>query len=278
MPAPQVADDALSAVLPNEITFVKPIGTGGQRAVYLVEAEGERRVLKLMFEAARERAEREVAIGQNFDHPGLVTILSELFKVEVEGEKCVFFMEQFVDGESLDEIDEMEICEVLDLGADLIAASEYLFADHRLVHRDIKPANIMRRTEGGFVLLDTGVARHQELDGLTAPDAPHGPGTLGYLAPEQLQASKGHELDSRADQFTIAAVMFEQLAGHLPFDPQSGNYRTLLMTGTIGSWDDIPEPLRPLLDRMLQPKAHLRYRHGRATAAIDATKEAEKCS
>ena len=64
-----------------------------------------------------------------------------------------------------------------------------------------------------------------------------GPGTPGYLAPEQLQAAKGHELDWRADQFAIGIVAYEQLTGRLPFDPNRASYRTLLTTGTIAAWD-----------------------------------------
>ena len=137
----------------------------------------------------------------------------------------------------------------------------------------------MRRPDGSFVLLDVGVARHQDLDTLTAFNAPHGPGTPGYLAPEQLVASKGHDLDSRSDQFAIATVIFECLSGHLPFDPTAGSYRTLLTTGTVGKWDGVPDAARELLERMLQPKPHRRYRPGHVVAAIEPIKKEEaKCS
>jgi serine/threonine-protein kinase len=231
-----------------------------------------------MNEDAWERAEREVAVGQKFNHPGLSMILSDLFKIEVEESDYIYFLEEFIEGDSLGAVSQMDLCEVLQLGEELIEAVQYLYDEHHLVHRDVKPANIMRRQDGNFVLLDVGVARHQDLDTLTAFNAPHGPGTPGYLAPEQLAASKGHDLDSRADQFAIAIVIFERLCGRLPFDPAAGSYRTLLMTGTVGKWDGVPDVVRPLLGRMLQPKPHRRYRPGYVTAAIEQAKEGAGCS
>jgi serine/threonine-protein kinase len=273
-----VSDSQISTALPPELSFVRRLGVGGQRVVCLVDPEGDQVVLKLMNEDARERAEREVAVGKKFDHLGLSKILSDLSEIEIEGTSYIYFLEEFIEGESLNTVAQMSLCETLQLGENLVEAAQYLYDSHHLVHRDIKPANIMRRSNGGFILLDVGIARHQDLDTLTAFNAPHGPGTPGYLAPEQLVASKGHDLDSRTDQFAIAIVIFEQLSGRLPFDPAAGSYRTLLTTGTLGNWDGIPDVARPLLRRMLQPKPHRRYRPGYVSPAITQTKEAAGCS
>jgi len=278
MPAPQVSDGGVAAALTPDLTFVRRLGVGGQRVVCLVDREGEQIVLKLMNADAWDRAEREVAVGQRFAHSGLSTILGDLIKIEVEGISCIYFLEEFIEGESLEALGQMQLCEALKLGEELIASAQYLYDEHHLVHRDIKPANIMRRPDGHFVLLDVGVARHQDLDTLTAFNAPHGPGTPGYLAPEQLVASKGHDLDSRADQFAIAIVIFERLAGQLPFDPTAGSYRTLLTTGTVGRWDGVPDIARPLLERMLQPKPHRRYRPEHVVTAIEKVKGEAGCS
>jgi eukaryotic-like serine/threonine-protein kinase len=278
MPAPQVEDSVFADALPEGTTYVRRLGIGGQRLVHLVESAGEPRVLKLMNEDARERAEREVAAGQLFHHSGVVTIRSDLAEIEIESKTYLYFLEDLIEGDSLDRIGTLEDCQVLRMGIELIAAAEYLYEEHNLVHRDIKPANIMCRPDGGFVLLDVGIGRHLDLDTLTAMNAPHGPGTPGYLAPEQLVASKGHEMDSRADQFSIGVVMFESLSGRLPFDPKGGSYRTLLATGTIGSWEGVSQGLRPLLERMLQPKAHRRFRAGRTQEAIEQVREAQGCS
>lgn len=277
MPAPQVNDSDIANALPEELTFERRIGVGGQRVVCLVDRAEGPTVLKLMGEDGRERAEREVAVGKKFDHPGLARIVSELTEIEVAGDNYIYFLEEFVDGEPLAELGTLDLCAVLAMGESLIAAAEYLYDEHHLVHRDIKPPNIMRAADGRFVLLDVGIARHQDLETLTALGS-LGPGTLGYLAPEQLVAAKGHEMDSRADQFAVGVVMFQSLSGRLPFDPAVLSYRTLLVNGTIDSWVGIPTTARPLLERMLQPKAHRRHRQGRTIAAIAQCKEEAQCS
>lgn len=276
--APLVSLEALAEALPASITPQREIRSGGQRAVYDVVVDGERRVLKLMPADGRDRAEREVGIGRRFEHPGLARVLSGLEDIEVDGRALVYFTEEFVDGTSLDELsDPLTLCAALDLGLQLVAATEHLYTEHHVVHRDVKPANIMRRADGTFALLDVGVGRHQDLTTLTAHEADHGPGTRGYLAPEQLQPSKGHELDWRTDQFTIGVVLFEILTGRVPFDPRASSYRTLLTTGLVVSWDDVPDVARPLLERLLQAKPHRRFRLGRAAQAIEQCKEAAAC-
>jgi serine/threonine protein kinase len=276
VPAPQVTDTEIGAALPAGLAFVRRLGVGGQRVVCLVDRAEGPAAIKLMGEDARERAEREVAVGQKFDHPGLARILGGLCEVKVAGGDYLYFLEEFIDGESLAAIGTLELCEALAMGEDLIAAAEYLYEVHHLVHRDIKPPNIMRAADGRFVLLDVGIARHQDLDTLTSLGS-LGPGSLGYLAPEQLIAAKGHEMDSRADQFAVGIVIFKALSGRLPFDPSDLGYRDLLIGGQVGSWDGVPDAARPLLERMLQPKAHRRHRQGRAGAAITECKEAQ-CS
>lgn len=233
-----------------------------------------------MPEAGRLRAEREVAIGQRFDHPNLSRIADgELREVEVDGEAFVYFTEEFVEGSPLAERSErMDPCDALRMGADLVSAVTYLWERHHVVHRDIKPLNIMVTPERTFVLLDIGVARHQDLTTLTIVAGEHQPGTIGYLAPEQLAPLKGREIDYRADLFAIGIVMYEQLKGRLPFDPTSGSYRTLLSNGLAPDLDGLPEPVTDLVSRLLAPRPHGRFRLDKAAEAIKQAHEDLGCS
>ena len=127
---------------------------------------------------------------------------------------------------------------------------------HHIVHRDIKPANIML-TPTGVKLLDFGLARWRERDEAPAsgpthsgPTEPHAVmGTLGYMAPEQLD---GHA-DERSDVFAFGAVLFEMLTGRKTF---SGDSSVKIMAAIV---HDEPPPvssLRPaltaVLDRVVQ--------------------------
>ena len=272
--------EGLRAALPDSIELVGHIHAGGQRYVYEDVVAGERRVLKLMPEFARARAEREVAIGRNFDHPNLSTITDdELQEVEIDGETFVYFTERFIEGATLAEAtDQMTPCEALDLARSLVRAITYLWERHHVVHRDIKPLNIMVKPDGTFVLLDIGVARHQDLTTLTVAAGEHQPGTIGYLAPEQLAPLKGREIDYRADLFAVGIVVYQQLTGHLPFDPDASSYRTLLTTGLAPEVDGVPTVVGALVSRLLAPRPHGRFRLDKAAQAIDEAREELECS
>jgi len=81
------------------------------------------------------------------------------------------------------------------------------------VHRDLKPQNVFRGDDGGWKVLDFGVA-------LVAgdPDLPGDRGVIGtphYMAPEQAQ---GQRVDSRADLYALGAIVYRCATGRPPFD------------------------------------------------------------
>jgi serine/threonine-protein kinase len=86
----------------------------------------------------------------------------------------------------------------------------------QLVHRDIKPENIIRDRNGSFCVIDFGLARHLDLVSLTADHAPHGKGTYGYSAPEQMRNDK-RAIDGRADLFALGVTLYECATGVNPF-------------------------------------------------------------
>lgn len=270
--------ETLQAALPA-IDVIDEIHKGGQRYVYEVRVGTERRVIKLMPEDARARAEREVSIGRRFDHPNLSRISDdELQDVEVDGVTYVYFTELFIEGETLAAREEpMTSCEALDLGVALIGAVGYLWEQHHVVHRDIKPLNIMVKPDGTFVLLDIGVARHQGMTTLTVVAGEHQPGTIGYLTPEQLAPLKGREIDYRSDLFAIGIVLYEQLTGRLPFDPTTSSYRTLLTTGLAPEVEGLEPEVVRLLSRLLAPRPHGRFRLDKAAEAMNQAREELGC-
>ncbi len=83
----------------------------------------------------------------------------------------------------------------------------------RIVHRDIKPANVVRASDGRFVVVDVGLARHVDRSDLTRPGA--APGTEGYKSPEQ--AAGRRALTIHSDVFSTGITLYELAACAHPF-------------------------------------------------------------
>lgn len=99
-------------------------------------------------------------------------------------------------------------CHVLEA---LVAAEQV-----RIVHRDVKPENIMIGAKANGWLLDFGLARHLDLESVTASAQYFGVGTPGYAPPEQFRNRK-REIDSRADLFGLGVTLYECTTGENPF-------------------------------------------------------------
>ena len=110
--------------------------------------------------------------------------------------------------------------EVADLGARIALALHDLHRQH-LVHLDIKPSNILFRPSGEAVLVDFGLARHDQLPDLLEEEFSLPMGTGPYMSPEQVQFVRN---DPRSDLFALGVLMYHLATGQRPFGtPNSVN-------------------------------------------------------
>ena len=107
-----------------------------------------------------------------------------------------------------------------------------------MVHRDIKPANVILTPKGEVKLLDFGIAKLPGQTALTRTGTTVG--TVAYMAPEQIA---GHGADERTDTWALGVVLYEMLAGGLPF----GGGNELAIMRAIA--DTEPRPLRTVRGR-----------------------------
>jgi TolB-like protein/lipoprotein NlpI len=160
-------------------------------------------------EESRARFARETRAIARLDHPNIVT----LHEVG-EHEGRPYLVMQYVDGPSLAEFSRgrrLSTETVLDLGVQLCAG---LQAAHEkgVVHRDIKPSNILIDSRLRARLVDFGLAHVTGGAPITRTGSMRG--SIGYAPPELLL---GEETDPRSDLFSLGVVLYELLAGRLPF-------------------------------------------------------------
>lgn len=208
----------------------------------------------------RDRFMREASAARHLDHPDILRVLDA---GESAGDTWIAM--EYVIGQDLSHHTRpgqlLPLREVLLLGARLARALYYAHS-HGVVHRDIKPANVMLERESGSVkIMDFGIARvadgSRTRTGLVL-------GTPSYMSPEQLA---GLPVDGRSDLYSLGAMLFQLLTGHLPH--QSESMATLMHQIMNQPAPDIrrlrpelPESLAMVVALALEKRPELRYQRG----------------
>jgi len=215
--------------------IVSKIGAGGMGEVYLAQDTklGRKVALKILpadVAAHQDRMKRfvqEAKSASALNHPNIITI----YEIE-QIDSVNFIATEFIDGETLRQRlknGPLKLGEVLDVAAQIASALSTAHAAG-IVHRDIKPENIMLRRDGIVKLLDFGLAKLTErvspdsVDTEAPTSLKTDPGTvLGtavYMSPEQ---ARGLEVDARTDIFSFGVLIYEMIAGRLPFEGSNTN-------------------------------------------------------
>ncbi len=256
--------------------LLEVLGVGGMSTVYRAEHIAMRRrvALKvLLFSLANsrqfvDRFYREAQAAARLDHPNVVKV----HDINSQGNIHYLVME-FVDGRTVRETvnvgGPLSVPQAMDYLSQTVSALAHAHA-HGIVHRDIKPENLVLETSGRIKLLDLGLARLSELEDrlLTVYDTMLG--TVDYIAPEQ--AENSHDVDARADIYSLGCTLYFMLAGHPPFPTGTPAQRLmfhLLKQPTRLSTlrDDIPASLEAILMKTMAKSPSERFQTAEELAA-----------
>src|SRR5947208_12294429 len=172
------------------------------------------------------RFQQEARAALTLNHPNIVTI----YEIgQVDGKH--FIATEFIEGETLRQRmsqGPLKLGESIDIATQVAGG---LTAAHEagIIHRDIKPENVMLRRDGYAKVLDFGLAKLTERPAITADtqaptrvnvktDPGIVMGTANYMSPEQV---RGLKVDARTDIWSLGVVLYEMVAGRVPFEGET---------------------------------------------------------
>jgi non-specific serine/threonine protein kinase/serine/threonine-protein kinase len=225
-------------------TILECIGEGGMGAVYRAQQHSpiERTVavklIKLGLDTPQvvRRFESERQALAWMDHPNIAKVL-DAGADPVTGRP--YFVMDYVGGVPITRYcDEQRLSNAQRLELFLQVCDAVAHAHQKMVvHRDLKPSNILVRSNNGpstahAKVIDFGVAKalvSKSTDRTMYTESGQMVGTPEYMSPEQARGAQDQDVDTRCDIYSLGVVLYELLAGALPFDP-----RTLRGSGPAG--------------------------------------------
>jgi len=212
--------ERLRTALSDSYAIDRELGKGGMATVYLAQDSKHDRVVALKVlhpdlaaSLGPERFLREIKLAARLNHPHILPLYDS---GETQG--FLYYVMPYVEGESLRERLEREkqipIAEAVHHAKAIASALDYAHRQN-IVHRDIKPENVMLY-EGEAMVMDFGIAKAVSSAATeTLTQTGMMVGTPAYVSPEQ--ASGELNIDGQSDQYSLACVLYEMLAGERPF-------------------------------------------------------------
>jgi serine/threonine-protein kinase len=245
--------------------ILERLGGGGMGIVYKAEDTRLKRLVALKFLSpaltsesdARQRFETEAQAASSIDHPHVCTI----HEINETADGQVYICMAYCQGETLRQRIAGGSLTVEDAVVIAVQIAEGLAAAHRrgVIHRDVKPANVILAGGETVKLVDFGLALLADRSRISR----HGlmVGTVGYMAPEQ---ARGEPVDHRADLWSLGVVLYEMLAGRLPFSGPSDTpvlhaIETARVPPVQELRPEVPAALSAVIERCLEKDPRRRF-------------------
>ena len=158
-----------------------------------------------------ERFQRELEIGRQLDHPGVIKVLDS-------GNSGQTYMAmEWIEGHLLRQIlagqGKLPADRAVRIALQICDCLEHIHG-RGIVHRDLKPENIMVDSQDRITIIDFGIAVKTRTRLLAFGQLSDLTGTPDYISPEQVQGKRG---DARSDIYALGIMLYEMLTGRLPF-------------------------------------------------------------
>ena len=211
---------SLQAAFADRYVIERELGHGGMATVYLARdlRHGRAVALKVLRPDLAavlgvDRFLREISLTAQLQHPHILTLIDS-----GEAGAFLYYVMPYVEGESLRQRlqreGQLSVEEVVQIAQAIASALDYAHA-HGVIHRDIKPENILLH-QGEAMVADFGIALAVSSAGRERlTETGLSLGTPAYMSPEQASATP--RLDGRSDQYSLACVVYEMLAGEPPY-------------------------------------------------------------
>jgi len=256
-------------LLAERFEILQLLGQGGMGAVYKArDTELERLVaLKLIrpelasHPEILRRFKQELILAREVTHRNVIRIFD---LGQAQGIK--FITMEYVEGRDLKSLihekGKLTADEAVPITLQIAAALE---AAHTagVVHRDLKPQNVMSDKDGRVYVMDFGIARSLEHQGMTQTGALMG--TPEYMSPEQ---AKGEKVDARSDLFALGIIFYEMLTGNSPFKADTAMAmmfkRTQVRATPLSQLNiGVPPVISDIVSKCLEIKTEERYQSAR---------------
>ncbi|MGH7595072.1 MAG: protein kinase domain-containing protein [bacterium] len=245
--------------------ILEKLGEGGMGIVYKAEDTRLERLVAIKFlphqitaiSEERERFKIEAKAAAALNHPNIATIYAI---EEIDGE--IFIVMEYIAGRELKQLTidsyQLTIDNILNIATQI---AEGLKAAHAkgITHRDIKSSNIMVTESGQVKIMDFGLAKMSGEVHLTKAGTTLG--TAAYMSPEQ---ARGENVDHRTDIWSFGVVLYEMLAGQLPF---RGEYEAAVAYSILNEnpppiinlRSEVSNELQQIVDKALAKNRDIRY-------------------
>lgn len=257
-------DRYIGKMLDNRYEILERIGTGGMAVVYKAKCHRLNRLVAVKIlkddlaqdEDFRRRFNAESQAVAQLSHPNIMSVYDVSRGGDVE-----YIVMELIDGITLKQYMEkrgqLNWRESLHFITQIMRGLSHAHS-RGIVHRDIKPQNIMILRDGSVRVADFGIACLENAAQTLTQEAL---GSVHYISPEQ---ARGDRTDARSDIYSAGVVLYEMLAGRLPFEGDSAVSVAIQHLSSIPLAPreinpEIPEPMELICMKAMASSLDKRY-------------------